>query len=251
MFKKIFSFFTVITLLILVIGSIVYLISKRESVSYPSFYFRNITMTECKADYIYFEKSCLALVMDNSFICDEINIPEKRKMCQKNIAFFELFKSRDISLCEVLEDPERKEKCINVVSVCEDISCCDTIQNENDKNYCTAMISNDTKVCDQFEHTIDKFQCIAMLTKDSNYCKEGMKHFCADIVLTEQATFKRNISMCGGITEKSKRDICYDLIYETQAIAALNNSLCNNIKNKVVKERCVTSIKEIQKKEKI
>ena len=184
---------------------------------------------ECKKISVPLNKyRCLARVTNNVSICDEmyealkdnifINTLREKDECYSEVYSKVAMETKDLTLCEKIDDTFRKEKCFRDIAVeTKNISICEKIESDY------------------------KFTCysiIAKVTGDANICEDvplrpNVIH-CYEMV----AVSTENATLCEKLTDRKDKERCF------RKIAELTNdtTLCQKLDDLGVRASCVTEI---------
>lgn len=114
---------------------------------------------------------CNALMQKDSTMCEGIESNHTKHSCFiKSSWIHRMFKSKDKSLCDEIQ--QGKEDCLNFVdaAVANDISRCTSEGCTLLFRWYLAISSNNPELCDDIPDRADPKLCKLILTKDSAYC---------------------------------------------------------------------------------
>lgn len=152
--------------------------------------------------------------------------------------------SRDVSLCDKLEDEGSKDDCYNLSnSLIGDIVACEKVQNETIREGC--------------------YLRLAIRKKDLSFCEKINYQFALNECYLKTAAFKKDTSICDRLPIQTDRDFCYgyashdisvcetieekparskELCYLEIAEASQNASICKIAKEQSWREACYVSV---------
>jgi len=121
----------------------------------------------------------------------------------------------------------QKEFCLAILA--NDTTICNTIEDEEDREPCFAEINKDESRCN------GDWWCIAFVTQNEEVCQQeqiplSLKEECAAVAKLDPILYM-NI-------EKQK---CMDSAYYQISLAEKNGKLCLNIKSELLKQTCLSS----------
>jgi len=179
-------------------------------------------------DY-WLKRSCyknVALINQNSSICEKIDCNEMKDECYLNIA---LVKKNEI-VCEGIEDEEQMNNCYEGVAMADkDVSLCEGIEDDGKRNECyknIALIKKDESICERIKENGYKFyentygacyENVALAKKNEYICwkinleDSDEEEYTRSHCYMHLGMARQNLSFCHKANDKHKSNCCHYL----------------------------------------
>ena len=188
-----------------------------------------------------------AITLEKGNSCDKIKDTDFRRLCNA-------IKTREIIYCDLIENSSvMRGMCISILAnrqACDEITGEDKEWCKEHLKFCSALIQNDIKMCESLELEENRVTCKALIANNPDICKQEPITSCEDKAELEAlrrmdkmnldiGANQRNVSYCKKIIDEDMKGCC---------ISVVNNDpeLCKQVKDERTKLFCIVQIAELQ-----